>query len=396
VCAIAARSIARLVKSPNGDEAFLCGLFAHFGKLILTHALGDDYDRVVAEGNGWPSADLEQTRLGFTSAEACAVLLRTWQLPALIHSAVGAYERAERVQALAEATQRQLAQILALATLGERVLCDTEKGTPLGHLQAEMQRLFGVGENKVNALLVGLEAGIHETAEQLAIALPSGATHDEIVSQARAQMVEVSLGAAIDLAAAERRNQELETEKQLLAASANTDKLTGLPNRAAFDAFLEQEVKKRQGDPAARPLGLVMIDIDHFKRFNDTYGHQVGDEVLRMVGALLGRMTRKGDLSARYGGEEFAVIAPQTNPSGLRKLAERMRVALEKERLEVDGQPVAITASLGGASIARFESPLDAPALIKLADHQLYKAKKNGRNRCEVYGKLEFPGARAG
>jgi diguanylate cyclase (GGDEF)-like protein len=392
VCAIAARSLARLVKSPYPDEAFLCGLFAHFGKLVLMRCLPQEYELVVSQAQGWPTNEREEEQLGIRSTDACVALLRSWELPTLIHATVGAWSRPLEIERLEDPPQRQLAQLLSLANLAERVLCEPEKGAALGQLHADMARLFHVPENEVNALLVGLESGINEAAELLAIALPSGTSHEELVNQARMQMMNVSLGTAVDLAAAQRRNQELETEKKLLATRATTDKLTGLPNRAAFDAFLEQEVRARTTSVPSRALGLVMVDVDHFKRFNDTYGHQVGDEVLRMVGGLLGRMTRKGDLSARYGGEEFAIIVPQTNPFGLRTLAERLRQAIEAEVLEVDGKPVSVTASLGGACIARFGGPSDGAALIKLADHYLYKAKKNGRNRCELYPKLEFPG----
>jgi diguanylate cyclase (GGDEF)-like protein len=392
VCAIACRSIARLVRNPSGDEAFLCGLLGHFGKLLLMRCLTEEYEPVLAEANGWPSTELEEARLGFSSTDACATLLKSWDLPPLIYVPVGTWSRPAEVARLENPQQQKMTELLVLAHLAESVLCDVEKGQPLALLHREMQRLHGVSDSEVNALLVGLESGINEAAELLSIQLPHGTSHEDILNQARMQIVHVSLGTAVDLAAAQRRNQELETEKKALATRATTDKLTGLANRAAFDAFLEQEVRARTNASVPRALGLLMIDVDHFKRFNDTYGHQVGDEVLRMVGALLDRMTRKGDLSARYGGEEFAVVVPQTNPFGLRTLADRLREAIEQERLEVDGKPVSVTASLGGACVARFEGPADGAALVKLADHYLYRAKKGGRNRCEIYSKTELPG----
>lgn len=392
VCAIAARSLARLVRSPTVDEAFLCGLFAHFGKLILTRCLPEEYEPVLADSGGWPSPHFEEERLGFRSTDACASLLKSWELPPLIWVAVGKWSRPDEVEQILDPRQRALSELLGLANLAEAVLCDDDKGQPLARLHEDMQRLFGVPENEVNALLVGLESGINEAAEMLAIRLPGGTSHQDILEQARQQMMHVSLGTAVDLVTAQRRNQELESERKVLVTRATTDRLTGLPNRAAFDAFLEQEVRGRIAGSVPRALGLLMVDVDHFKNFNDTYGHPVGDEVLRMVGALLDRMTRKGDLSARYGGEEFALIVPQTNPFGLKTLADRLREAIEHEKVEVDGQFLSVTASLGGACIASFQTPRDGAALIKLADHYLYKAKKNGRNRCEIHPRTEFPG----
>lgn len=392
VCAIAARALARLTKSPAGDEAFLCGLFAHFGKLVLARCLPEQYEPVVAEAAGWPTIALEEQRLGFSSTDVCASLLKGWDLPELIYATVGYWAYPERTAELAAGPARKLAELLALAHLCESVLCDQEKGTPLARLHADMERLFGLQAGEVDALLVGLESGIGETAELLAIQLPGGSSHEELINQARMQMVNVSLGTAVDLAAERRRNAELETERKELVSLATTDRLTGLPNRAAFDSFLERQIRARIDGSVPRALGLIMVDVDKFKSFNDTHGHAIGDEVLRMVGGVLERLTRKGDLSARYGGEEFAVVLPQTNPFGIKTVAERLREALAQEVLEVEDKRLSVTASFGCACIARFESPADALALIKLADHFLYQAKKKGRNRCECYPRLEFPG----
>jgi len=392
VCAIAARALARLVKSTQSDEAFLCGLLAHFGKLILMRCMPEEYEPVLAEAHGWPEVALEEQRLGFSSTDVCATLLKAWELPELIYVGVGYWPHTKERSGIQDPPQRRLVELLELAHLAECVLCDADKGAPLTRLHAEMERLHGIPHGEVDALLVGLETGINETAELLSIQLPGNTSHEHLLDQARTQMVSVSLGTAVDLVAAQRRNQELEVQKKELESRASLDKLTGLPNRAAFDAFLEREVRARLQGAVPRALGLVMIDIDHFKRFNDTYGHPVGDEVLRMVGALLDRLTRKGDLSARYGGEEFVVVLPQTNPFGLKTLAERLRDAIHAETLEVDGKRLSVTASFGGACIARFEGMNDVAALIKLADHHLYQAKKKGRDRCELYHKLEFPG----
>jgi len=391
VCATAARSITRLLKNPLGDEAFLCGLFAHFGKLVLTRCLPDEYEAVLVEAGGWPSSELEERRLGFNNADVCAALLRSWELPPLIWVAVGSASYPREIESLTDARQRELTELLHLAQIAESVLCDQDKGERLSELHAEMERLYRVPENEVNALLVGLEAGINEAAELLSIELPPGTSHQEILEQARASMMRVSLGAAVDLAAAERRNRELEAEREALVSRATTDRLTGLPNRESFDSFLEREVRARLRGDVPRALGLLLVDIDHFKQVNDTYGHAAGDEVLRMVGALMDRMTRGGDLSARYGGEEFALVVPRTNPFGLRTLGQRLREAIEAESLEFEGHRLAVTVSLGGACIAGFESPAEGLALIKLADHHLYKAKRGGRNRVEVYSRVEFP-----
>jgi diguanylate cyclase (GGDEF)-like protein len=391
VCAIAARSLARLAGVPHGDEAFLCGLFAHFGKLVLTRAMPEEYEPVLVRAHGWPAPELEEEHLGFRSADVCAALLRSWDLPALLYVTVGYGTRPAELDPLATREQRRLVELLGLAHLAEAVLCDEDRGTPLARLHAEMRRQHGISEGEVDALLVGLETGIHETAELLSVQLQAGASHEEIVARAHAQMAAVSLDTAVDLVVAQRRNEELEREKRVLESRATTDGLTGLANRAAFDVFLAREVRSRVGGQPSRGLGLLMLDIDHFKRFNDAHGHLVGDEVLRMVGRLLEALTRKGDLAARYGGEEFAVVVPQTTPGALAAIGARRRDAIAAEMLVSGGQRLSVTISVGGACVTHFATTKDGEALIRLADQLLYRAKREGRNRCVLHAETELP-----
>jgi diguanylate cyclase (GGDEF)-like protein len=162
-----------------------------------------------------------------------------------------------------------------------------------------------------------------------------------------------------------------------IASQAATDSLTGLANRWTFDEELALEWRRaeRVGDP----LALVLVDIDDFKAINDTYGHQVGDEVLRGVGRVLSANVRQVDLAARYGGEEFAIIVPETDLEGAVQLAERLRVALEQERINVpDGSHIAVTASFGAAVKGGLPR---AEQLVAAADATLYEAKRSGKNR---------------
>jgi diguanylate cyclase (GGDEF)-like protein len=161
---------------------------------------------------------------------------------------------------------------------------------------------------------------------------------------------------------------------QQVQHQALTDGLTGCFNRRFFDIQLERDlklaVKMRQ------PVSLIMLDIDHFKRVNDTYGHDAGDATLSMLGGVLREEVRGVDTAARYGGEEFAVILPQAGPEGALVIAERLRVRVENLVVPCVGR---ITISLG---VATFPQDGGSPALlIKAADSALYQAKKSGRNR---------------
>lgn len=165
---------------------------------------------------------------------------------------------------------------------------------------------------------------------------------------------------------------------------AETDALTAIANRKRFD----QTIRKAIADSVERgeALTLLMVDIDHFKRFNDTHGHQVGDQVLRLVAKTLTDCVRAGDLPARYGGEEFAVVLPNTGIQVARPIAERIRTTLAARKIirRNTGEGLGgITISIGAALYHPGETPA---ALVARADSALYAAKRQGRNRLVVEG----------
>jgi len=168
---------------------------------------------------------------------------------------------------------------------------------------------------------------------------------------------------------------------QAMEAMATTDSLTGLKNRRVFQERLSEML--RRAERHGGPVTLLLCDIDHFKRINDTYGHLVGDQVLRRVAQVVQAQVRTIDVAARYGGEEFAVVLESTDQAGGRLLAERIRQEVQKLVLQSDKGAFGCTLSLG---IATF--PDDAPGaageqrlIIECADQALYAAKKNGRNQ---------------
>jgi len=155
------------------------------------------------------------------------------------------------------------------------------------------------------------------------------------------------------------------------------DGLTQVYNRRHFQQTLQLELERaRRYD---RPLALILFDIDHFKHCNDTYGHRAGDYVLRHLAELVQSRARKVDVVARYGGEEFAVILPEIDLLGARHLAEKIRVMVEVERFNFEGQLIPVTISLGVSELSPICS--NAEDLIGVADEMLYKAKAAGRNR---------------
>jgi diguanylate cyclase (GGDEF)-like protein len=183
----------------------------------------------------------------------------------------------------------------------------------------------------------------------------------------------------------QQKNAAMEQANLKLAMLANQDGLTGIPNRRCF--FERFDIEFERARRLKAPLGLLMIDIDHFKAFNDTYGHLEGDEALRSVASALQQSIRAYDMLGRYGGEEIIAFLPQTADGDVHMVAERLRQAVAEIKIhpvgDQSGEPLALTVSIGIACWPTIDSD-STTGLIEAADAALYRAKTGGRNRCEV------------
>lgn len=173
---------------------------------------------------------------------------------------------------------------------------------------------------------------------------------------------------------------ELQKANQRLKEFSRKDGLTGLFNRGYWEHQLLQEFMRQQR--ARQPTSLIMMDIDHFKAVNDTHGHTIGDDVIRMVAGVISDTLRATDVAGRYGGEEFAVILPDTTGEDAVTLAERLRVHVEEQVLKSEDVSLQVTISLG---VASWHPELDSHMeWISLADQALYQSKDLGRNRVSL------------
>ena len=184
--------------------------------------------------------------------------------------------------------------------------------------------------------------------------------------------------AGLLLGRVQRHNHQMQS---LLAASSLTDRLTGLYNYGTFVDYLHNEITKV--DRYGGELSLIMLDLDHFKQFNDKHGHETGNELLRRLGATLDATVRDADMAARYGGEEFAVLIRGDESHGF-ELAERVRRSVEALSVEVSGGTQAfVTVSAGVATYP--VGAADETELVERADDALYASKRRGRNRVTIY-----------
>ncbi|WP_085691562.1 MULTISPECIES: GGDEF domain-containing protein [unclassified Pseudomonas] len=225
---------------------------------------------------------------------------------------------------------------------------------------ADVDSLKHILENRLEGLLVTMDEHKHERdrrEQELAGRLQG-------LSERVANMEQEALGY--------REHLEEQRQKALL------DPLTGLPNRAAWSERVEREMLEWQAHGGH--LAMAILDLDHFKRINDSYGHLAGDKVLKIVADQLRKRLRSGDFIARFGGEEFVLLLPQTSPAAAAQIAEVLRATVEACPFHFKGERVVITTSIG---LGAFRSGERGDQVLKRADAALYRAKESGRNRVE-------------
>ncbi|MCC7252453.1 GGDEF domain-containing protein [Hyphomicrobium sp.] len=260
----------------------------------------------------------------------------------------------------------------ALAQAGQKL--DQELGKVLGHIRAHIttnesyakslasaqSRLSGLSEGEQVRVIVSLLVAENERMRQ-----------DSGLLQSR-------------LEDSQKQIQSLRSSLSQAEAVVLKDPLTGAGNRRQFDVTMEKAVLECERNGTT--LSLIMCDIDHFKRVNDAFGHQVGDELIRMFARVIEGSVRDADTVIRYGGEEFAIVLPQTEQEAARSIAERIRRQFESKRLTIreTSQKIGqLTASFG---VAEYRPGDDVETLVQRADAKLYDAKSSGRNRVASFG----------
>ena len=188
----------------------------------------------------------------------------------------------------------------------------------------------------------------------------------------------------------QRENVDLVVKNRALSEVSTRDTLTGLYNRWYVLEKIDSEINRslRHGSP----MSVLMLDLDHFKKINDTYGHPVGDQVLQWVGKTLKESCRVYDVPGRYGGEEFCIVLPETKVGNTAAVADRIKTKMEATTLRIGDVTLNVTASIGIAGVDSMPSEelLSPAALIDRADRALYSAKHHGRNRIEFWSGPEI------
>ena len=373
-CAVAAKHLAAQSPPPPPEEAFSAGLLSHVGKLVFAVGLPDAYPEVlqVAGGTLGRTERYESSCLGASHHEIGAAMLSEWGIPQRLSDAVTF--QGQPSKAPDKSAVGQLAVILNMATNVADILCEVgDEAVMEGRRETLANSSFVKGGESLDSFLEPIRRNFEELTDFLALVDATKRTPEEIQAEAGTVLSELSINAQLEREAFDRENRVLQEK-------AFTDGLTCIPNRAAFDdrlkALWNEALEKRA------PLALILLDVDHFKNFNDTYGHTAGDEVLKAVAERLTVAVRNVDFVARYGGEEFAAILPNTDRLTTAYTAVKMRKAIESSRIREGERAHRVTISVGATLLPIVGPPFTPARLIEVADQQLYQAKERGRNRC--------------
>jgi diguanylate cyclase (GGDEF)-like protein len=372
--ATAARAIAARIGLVQQEECFLSALLMDLGMLVLDQLLGEEYSQICAQATGHHDlAAVEQKKLDLTHAQAVGVLADQWKLPPLLSEPMRFHHDPQSVQ---DPGLRKVAEAVHLACCCADVFVDEKAAEPITRVRQLCAQLYNMGEQEVDEMLKGIGQQTAEVAPMFEINIAAGTNYDAILKKANETLVELTLRS-------QQQANTLVEQNQKLQAAATIDKLTGLANRGRLDEFLAMQVAAAL--KSARPLSLLMIDLDRFKSVNDTFGHQAGDQILASIGQLLATAARASDLAARYGGEEMMLVLPDTSRSTAAAVAESVRRLIAARTVRCGKNQIPVTASIGVATLEP-PGPLTAPAhLLKAADMAVYAAKHGGRNCVRVF-----------
>ncbi len=377
--AVAAEMLRTKLDIKNGPF-FTAALLMDLGVILMYLSNPKSYLRVLdlKRATGKCVCEAEREVFGVDHQQVTADVLLQWSIPDEIVDLVKEHH------VLKQNTPRDT--ILYVANLISSLYHGSNTGQKHARLKDLMETLYGITGEEFDEFIDEVATQTRETLSLFD--LPKGRIkpYSELLEEANEELNRLNLSyeqMVIELKRAKEQAEAL--AKQLMEANeklremALRDGLTSLYNHRYFQETLDREIgrARRYG----HPISLIMIDIDHFKKINDTYGHQQGDVVLKGIGEIIKSTIRDSDIPARYGGEEFAIILPHIELKGAVACAERLRQKVENHSFNLNGTQITVTISLGVTSTFPAQKEVSKTALIEMADRALYHSKNSGRNK---------------
>jgi two-component system cell cycle response regulator len=392
--AVAAQAVAEDTRLIPSEDAFLIGLLEELGLLFLAYTAPREFAECLreAENRRLDISVIVHESLHIDYSELGLKLAEHWGLSNPIKDVIRYHQDPEEARR-ASVTRESFRYITVgyLGHLAAAVYTGQQKSLRIEQFRKGYRLYMNKEESQAETILHNLEDLVAKAASAFDVRIPQPRSYAVILEEANAELARINLqyeqmyrelmSKADELDVMNKKlnalTEELSLKNAALADLAARDGLTDLYNHRYFQEFLRKHV--HQSRRYERPLGIVLLDIDNFKSLNDTYGHQVGDQVLKELAGILKESVRKSDILARYGGEEFTIIMPETDTQGAFAAAEKIRCrVMERKFLASAGKAIQFTVSLGVAQLA--ESMEGATELMGAVDKSLYQAKRSGRN----------------
>ena len=380
--AVAAEVISEKIRYDNND-IFVTALLKDIGVLILFLSDAAGYTEVIDNKriNGKKTWEAEKEQFGFSHPEVSSHLLETWNLSDAIYGPILHHHNESP-----EDSHRESAQILFYADKISAMYHGTKSNTKSMEVHEGLGERYDLANAEIDELIDTVGEKAREVMDLFSIDPGNMKPFSQIIQEANEELQRLNLSyeqVVLELKQAKQNAEalavELKDANHKLRELAIRDELTGLYNHRYFQDKLENELTRCKR--YEHPLSLLLLDLDYFKKVNDTYGHPAGDHVLREVGATLSKLVRASDTVARYGGEEFAIILPETATTGGKVLAQRVRRGIEQLQISFEKKAIPVTTSIGLACTDMEKDGLTRPEIIARSDQALYKAKHEGRNR---------------
>jgi diguanylate cyclase (GGDEF)-like protein len=365
------------------EDIFVTALLQDIGILVMFLSQGDSYVNTLKKAVNNDDIQLmqvEREKYQFDHQNVGALLLEDWRIPTSITEPIRYHHEPDK----APEEFHKKASILDVATLLSAIYSDKETVQNVQRLQDKLETFFSMQSDKIEELLDKVATQSIEILTIFEIDPGDIKPYSQMLQEANDELGKLNLSyeqLVLQLKESQTKAEifanELRFANDKLEKLAFRDGLTDLYNHRYFQEILAKEISRveRYG----RPLALLIFDIDHFKKVNDTYGHPAGDQVLISMAQAITKAVRPSDIIARYGGEEFAVILPETNFSGMKVFAERLRRCVASLTTDTGQHSIKITISCGGAHYSPGDQ-VSPSILISTADRALYMSKNNGRN----------------
>ncbi len=388
--AVAAKLIMAELDITDPEEILIAGLLQNVGELVIARTLPDQYRQVkaaVAKGENLTAA--EERIIGADHAFIGFKVAENWEFPEVLLSPIRHHHAPQRLKTR-DRKLRMDTSVVYLSDMIANILYSERPQDAHARFIEKCGKILGFNEKTIDRILEHVHSEVTQVAKFFDLKIKETKSIEDILIEANAALSIINLSyeqmnkelvdAKVQL---QKLTKDLEEKNKRLEKLANIDGLTEIYNHRYFQNFLEKEINRAMRSQTT--LSLILADVDNFKKFNDNFGHQAGDHILRELCRLITSHIREYDLLARYGGEEFVLVLPETNIAHAETVAEKLKRSIAAHTFSFEYEKHSVTVSFGIAEMTPAKDSFTKSTFIDRADKAMLESKKKGRNRVTVH-----------